>query len=385
MTANQFKFKSTHINKTSVTAKPKLIGRVKLAEFLELPERDFIKHVSEVENSPLFQRLLKNEHVITYARPYRGKLSGRMMEFRDDLIAGDEGSEADVEALMLKHRDAEALIRKLGEEKFKKYFLLNDSPLTYEEAAKLCGITAAEAKAVNALVDELSVYSSFESPEGEKKSAGQPAAFYKIAKIEKDGAGEFVIAYNSSRMARGRYSIDLEKLKALINEKGLPAAESGKIDKLLRELDTINTRKAITHKILENVIEFQREYLDSGDISTLAPLTQKIISITVAVSPSVINRVIYGKTIETPQGKEVPLKDLFPSKKNRVKCLVRAILESEPTVTFSDEDIVALLNERYGMRVSRHLVQIYRVELGILPAEKRNLLERGKTYGAGQL
>jgi len=357
-------------NKLKTDLKPKLSARIKLAFLLEHNERDFFVRIKSIEASQLFRRLFSpvnsSERVVSFARPYKLRLPGSFLELKDEIVSG--GEQFDMQSLLSNRENAAQVIQALGEEKFKKYFLLNESGIDAGEIARQCAIKEQEVKDIIDLLNELASHAEFYS--NSSISPEKSIVFNKIASIEKDGSGGFRIAYYMPHLAKGRYSIDYEK----INEQkklGLYSIEDlSEIDALIKQLEVINIRKTLIHRLIEQIIEFQKEYLTYAKASRLVPLNQKTVAKRLEVTPSIINRALYARSISVPSGKEVPLKEFFPSKKDVIKNIIRELLASGKMV-LSDIELSGLLMDKFGYMVSRHLVQIYRKELGIAPAGRK--------------
>lgn len=140
---------------------PKLIGRIKLANFMKLSEEKFCLFIKKVENNPLFKKLAypkkKEEKVISYKRPYRADLSERFCELKEEIVP--ERSYFDIQPLLSNRREIIQIIQKLGIDKFKQYFLYNKLTMTDERMSTLCGLEIEAVKSINALMDELSIHS----------------------------------------------------------------------------------------------------------------------------------------------------------------------------------------------------------------------------------
>lgn len=350
---------------------PKLIGRVKLANFMGMPENNFAYFINKIENNPLFRRLTypdrKEEIIISYRRLYRADLSKQFCELKEEIIANRDSF--DVQQLLSNRREIVETIVKLGMDKFKRYFLYNESNITNEEISALCGLEVDKVENINRLMNEVSIHSEFYHPS--KISLAGEVSYFKVASIEKNDSGEFVIAYFSPHHAKGRYLINYEKLKNLKMKGCFSEKEIKKIDKLLKQLEIINSRKTTSHKVIQNIIEYQSDFLKSGKIEKLVPLSQKEIASRININPSLICRAINGRSIHTPWQEEIPLRNFFLSKKDIRKNLIKEII-SEEKHPYKDREIKNLLKTRYQIDISSHLVNICRNELRIPSASKRN-------------
>ncbi len=332
----------------------KLALRLEQVSLLELSEEEFQRLVHEVEKNPLFRRL-REERVIRYQRFPRADISSHFYELKEEVLP-DEGS-LDVESLLLHREKVVDLIRKLGLERFKRFFLFPDEGMTLEEIAQACGLTPSEVKEISDFLDDFSIMSEFYHP---SVPTPRHIRYSKVASIERDSGG-FVIGYFCPSMARGRYAIDYQKLEELEHRGCFEKADEREAKKLLRKLELINMRKGVVHRVLEVITERQKLYLESADPRTLLPLTQKETAERLGVAPSTLTRAIRGKSVDTPWGEEKPLKDFFPHPKRFRKEVVKQILEDGRPL--HDREIKSRLEER-GIFISRRSVARLRRELG---------------------
>jgi len=338
--------------------------RMEQANLLEMPEDEFQRLIAEIERNPLFQRLYQKEKLIRRQRFPRTDIASGFYELKEEIIAG-KGS-LDVESLLLNKEHIVRQIQRLGLEKFKQYFLFPESGMTAEEIAGECDLAVSEVQKINSLIDEFSILNEFYNPSALSSEA---IHYSKVATVEKDGEG-FIIGYFSASFARGRYSIDYERFEELKAAGALTKAESKEARQLFRNLELINSRKDILTQILQNIIDQQALYLESGDLRTLLPFSQKKLAQKIGQTPSSVSRAIRGKSIDTPWGEEIPLKHFFPKPKRFRKELLRQLLETEEGL-LSDEAIKAKLWEKFGVAISRRSVASLRKELKIPAAWKR--------------
>jgi DNA-directed RNA polymerase specialized sigma54-like protein len=338
--------------------------RIEQANLLEMPEDEFQKLVVEVERSPLFQRLYRQEKLIRHQRAPRTDIASGFYKLREEMVAG-KGS-ADVESLLLNKEPVVNQIKRLGLEKFKRYFLFPESGMADEEIAEKCGLAAAEVQKINRLIDELSILSEFYNPSALSSGA---VHYSKVATVHKDERG-FVIGYSSASLARGRYSVDYGRFEELQAGGAFNEAERRQARQLFKKLELINNRKDTLTQILQNIIDKQALYLESGDLKTLLPFSQKELAKRIGLAPSSVSRAITGKSLGTPRGEEVPLKQFFPRPKRFRKELLKQLLETE-TGLLSDEAIRARLWQKFGVAISRRSVANLRQELKIPAVRKR--------------
>jgi DNA-directed RNA polymerase specialized sigma54-like protein len=334
------------------------ILRMEQATLLEMPEEEFQKLIAAIEGSPLFQRLYRQDRVIHRQRLPRTDIASSFYQLKTELVA--DTSPLDVESLMFDKKHLIEQIQGLGIEKFKRYFLFPESGVSEEEIARECNLAVTEVRKINRLIDELSILSEFYHP---STLISGEVYYTKIASVERDRDG-LTIGYFSPSLARGRYAIDYERFEQI--KGSLTEAEAKQVRQLLRRLELVNTRKDTLTRTLQAVVERQALYLESGDLKALLPLSQKELARKLGLAPSSVSRAIKGKSIDTPWGKEIPLKHLFPRPKSFKKELLRRVIETEKGIT-SDEAIKAKLREKFGIAISRRSVANLRKELKISP------------------
>ncbi|MBA7539767.1 hypothetical protein ES705_32052 [subsurface metagenome] len=224
----------------------------------------------------------------------------------------------------------------------------------------------------------------------EKESVSVLAGDGVIAKIKKD----FFIYYTNECFSV-EYIVDNEKLRGIINDVKLTEEEKQNFRRILHKLRRINTRNLITHEILKGIVEYQSDYFESksdNDLN-LKLLSRLKLARTMAssnceenshsysfvIDASRISRVTQGLSIITPQGKEVSLKSLLPTKRDIVKRHIKVVLNKEKgdicngklKKPYIDEELRRKLNEDYELSITRREVAYCRKELGILPYSER--------------
>ena len=338
--------------------------RIEQANLLELTHSELNSLIFEIEHSRLFDRLFKEEKIIRYKRENKADISKKFYSLDEDSLSVSQSP--DVETLLLNKRRIVEYIQKLGLEKFKQYFLLPEDGLSNEEIAGNCNLTVSQVKEINILIDDVAVLEEFYHP---SKLSCMDISYTKIASIERDKNG-FVIGYFSPALAKGRYTINYERFEYLQSSKSLNEKEVKEAKLLFKKLEMINRCKETMHIVLNNIIEKQAAYLDSGDIKDILSLSQKELALKVGIAPSTVSRAIRYRTIETPQGKEMILKNLFPGPRKFKMELLKKVLETE-TGLYSDAQIQGRLAEKYGVNISRRSVANIRKQLKIPPKSDR--------------
>lgn len=172
-------------------------------------------------------------------------------------------------------------------------------------------------------------------------------------------------------------------LKDSTNDKEATEYVKEKIDKAIFLIKSIEQRKSTLHKVLQKILEKQKDYFEKGE-KYLKPMTLKEIAEKLEMHESTISRAIRDKYILTSMG-TIKIKDLFVnsiSNKekshgeedvtviNIKKALEEVIKEEDKRKPLSDQAISEILKEK-GMAISRRTVAKYREELGIKSSSKR--------------
>jgi len=352
-----FKFDQTQSQQAQ--QKFKLIARLEQSNLLEMAEGEFQHLIAEIEQSPLFKKLHREEKIIRYQRIPKTDISSNFYQLKEGIVA-NEGS-LDVKSLMLNKEHIVRQIQKLGIENFKQYFLYNEPDTSVQDIARECNLDISEVQEINSLIDEFSVLSEFYNPSSFRTEQG--TYYSKIASVERGPEG-FIIGYFSPSSARGKYSIDYERLEELTRNGTLSDTDAKEAKRLLKKLELINVRKDTVSQILQGIVEKQALYFKSGDFKALLPFSQKELAKKLGVVPSSISRAINSKSNDATWGEEKPIKDFFPRPSMFKRRLIRQILEVE-TEPLSDDGIKDRLTKEFGVSISRRSVARLRKELKI--------------------
>lgn len=335
----------------------RLFSRIKSANLMELPEKEFKKFAGEIESSQLFKKL-KDDRIIKLEKLSSVNSPLCFYELKEEIFS--DRSLLDVESFLNGKENVIRIIRRLGVDKFKRYFLSEDSVSDSEIAGK-CDLSIKEIYKIKKLVDELLIRneSQIQSPAENKINE---IYYNKIASIIKED-GKFTIGYLNFRLYRGTYIVDYAKIGQLKKQNYFTNTEIGELRKLLQNIELINGRKLAIHRILESIIKYQKNYLKSGDLLDLTPLTQHELSRRTGISTSHICRVIRCKSIETPRGEEEPLKFFFPSKKLIIKNYIKNVFGDKSKNINSDQELKIKIEKELKLPTSRRSVTLYRNEL----------------------
>ena len=333
----------------AASARASVGGAMKLAQLLQMSEREFEARVRRIEADPLFSRLMEARAV--RIEPYSARYAARKPDGRVLSISGEGQS-----ALIDGQTKQVEIVRKIGQERFEEFFL-GVEEIPDQKRAEACGLSIAEVRSLRELVDRAYIQAEFERP---SQSPAPAQVFSLVAGVELEG-GKPVLAFFNREIWKGRYRLDGGRLSDL--RQSLPFAQARRLDKLVAQLDLLDRRKSTLYRVLEVLLEAQQEYFVSGDPSSRRPLLQISIARRLDVLPSVLSRLVSNKSIRLPWGFEAPLKELMPTPKRLLLDRVYELTSSLPAS--SDERLRVEIAERFGSHLSRRSVAQYRKELGL--------------------
>ncbi len=147
-------------------------------------------------------------------------------------------------------------------------------------------------------------------------------------------------------------------------------------------ISAVQQREGTMLKIMNSIVDMQRDYFLTGDINLLQPMILKNIAEIIGVDISTVSRITCNKYVETPFGLLL-LKDLFTEGitnqngviiSNRViQSAIEEIIETEDKHNpYTDQQLVNLLFQN-GFSVARRTVAKYREQLQIPVSHVRSL------------
>ena len=173
-------------------------------------------------------------------------------------------------------------------------------------------------------------------------------------------------AYN--RMARDR-STDRETKKFI--QKNIRSAQW--------LMSAIEQRRHTVRRVVEEVFDVQREFLDSG-AESLKPLPMMDVANKVGVHVATVSRAVAGKYVQTPRG-IFPLRMFFSGGTTTadgqdvswgaVKVKLKEIIDAEERTKPMNDDELAAELRKHGIDIARRTIAKYRNLMGIGPARKR--------------
>ncbi|MFO7654376.1 MAG: RNA polymerase factor sigma-54 [Candidatus Krumholzibacteriia bacterium] len=200
-----------------------------------------------------------------------------------------------------------------------------------------------------------------------------------VHKVDEDD-DDYVVYLNDVNLPRLRVSEAYESLKHR-SQRDSDAVQFIDEKKRYAEwiIKTIEQRRRTMIKVMEAIVNEQKEFFEHGAIA-LRPLTLQQVASVIGMHESTVSRVTRQKYVQTPRG-VFPLKYFFSAgldttggdevAAKAVKSMIQDIVAAEdPRRPLSDKKIVDLLEQR-GLKIARRTVAKYREQLGILSARMR--------------
>lgn len=342
--------------RASLKQKHSLAFRLKAVQLLSLSEPDAAAIAFKLELDPLFGKL----------RPFIRRESPRGSRFFLPLgnEAGGIGAAIDWSA----HAREISLIKRLGREKFEKYFLYGDIAYTESELSKVTGFSINDIRQIRGFIFSVSMLDH--GTIGVIHRTAQSHHYSCIAKMEIH-RGKPVLSWLFPQLARGRYVVDFPALTAYV--KTLSRKESSRALKLVGIIKTLNARQSAIKNLVELAVKAQQKYFLTGDEFELIPFTASEAARKLGVYPSTVCRAASGRSILTPQGSELPLAYFLPNQRLVAINAISGILESGRKLT--DTELMHELRKQCGIILSRRAVnecrRIASSRVAKKPPEKR--------------
>jgi RNA polymerase sigma-54 factor len=134
-------------------------------------------------------------------------------------------------------------------------------------------------------------------------------------------------------------------------------------------VDCIQRRWRTLKRVAEQVVVYQREFLEKG-IRYLRPLTRAEIARRLNLDEGTVSRATANKYVLLPNGRLIPMSDFFDGSLSVKDVLREMIMAEEPVHRLSDEELARLLTAR-GIPTARRTVTKYREEMGIGSSRER--------------
>lgn len=330
-----------------------------MAEWIQMPEREFAHQVAEIEKDPLFRKLFFAEGssgVIRRQRWPAGRYGGSLFEFQEGLVAS--GERVKVEEALGDKAELLPLIRKMGRENFERYFLYCEEGVPLPEISKRTGVPLDAVNQIHDLLLELGAQAEFSLPARDPAMAKSYSCLARITMEGEEAVYEFFQPY----WARGLYQVRYDLLEDWKRGGKLEASERRRLRHLLKRIEIVNLRQNTLFRIIETLSRLQTEFLGNRRQDRKRPISLRMLARRLQLAPSTVSRAVSGRSVRLPWGAEVPLITLMPGRRNVVR-EVLALWLSEPGARPTDSDLAQRLRREYGIQVSRRTVNAARHEV----------------------
>jgi RNA polymerase sigma-54 factor len=197
--------------------------------------------------------------------------------------------------------------------------------------------------------------------------------------------GQYFVVMNDGVIPRLSISNIYKQVLNNKEDKNTESYVKEKLNSAMFLIKSIEQRKSTLLRILEKVVENQKNYFDKGQ-KYLKPMTLKEMAEILGIHESTVSRAIKDKYILTSFG-TVKIKDLFTTGlsvnrsdgeevavvniKNKIKDMIDKEDKKRP---LSDQAICDALN-KMSLNISRRTVAKYREEIGVKSSSKRKRIE----------
>lgn len=338
-----------------------VMGRMRMADWIEMPEREFAQEIVKLEKDPLFQKLYFGDGRIPGAfRRQRwpgGRLSGSFYEI-DERTAAGAGERVGVEEFSAERAESISAIKRMGQKDFERYFIHGEDALTLEEIGRRTGLKPEEVRSVHELVVELGARAEFETTvEAPSAAPGRQSAC--LAQISLAG-GAPTFEFYAPYWARGLYQVRHDLLDRW-KDGGLTPAERKHLPGLLKRLETFNLRQSTLYRLLEMVARLQADFLKSERAVDVRPISLRQLAKRLDLAPSTVSRAFARRSVQLPSQRELPLISFVPGRRCVLRELLGGWLAENGAVT--DASLAERLKLERGISVSRRTVNAVRHEL----------------------
>lgn len=229
------------------------------------------------------------------------------------------------------------------------------------------------------IAEEIKIIKSLEPYPGRQYDSDDPVYIAPEIYIEKI-EGEYVIYFADDGSPRLRLS---QTYQQMLGKQNTSKEERDFIkDKMRSAIDllrNIEHRRQTIYRVVECIVERQREFLDKG-VQFLKPMMLKDVAEDIGMHLSTISRVVNRKYAHTPQG-VIELRRFFSEgmlneegeevSTRIIKLRIKKMIEDEDTHDPITDDQIAKILAKEGIKLSRRTVAKYRDQMNIPGSRER--------------
>lgn len=177
--------------------------------------------------------------------------------------------------------------------------------------------------------------------------------------LHQTGSNDFIITHQNFGVVS-----DINEVCLDINELDLLN------DDIKNVLYCIQARNSIFRKVINAIMEIQKEYFLTGNLFDIVPMKLETISNKTGMDVSIISRSLKDKFIETPHrtidASFLLSENLYGVSDKRLYTIIVDIIQDEDKKNpFSDIKIKELISDKYSINIVRESVRNYRERLNI--------------------
>jgi AraC-like DNA-binding protein len=347
-----------------------------MADWIEMPEREFGRQVERVEKDELFRKLYFGAPGLPSAIRRRrwpgGRLSSSFYEVDESRAAS--GERVEIADRPDARKDVIALIQKMGRRNFEKYFLRAEEAAPLPEIAKRIGLSDAEILKVHDLLLEIGAEAKFFGAPRASEAAPGKTCIAQLTRQDEKIAFEFIAPY----WARGLYEVHRDALESWKSSGALGGEERRRLRHLLKRLETLNLRQSTVFRILESLATIQADFLRTRRDQDMRPVSLRLLARRLNLSPSTVSRALSHRTVRLPWGAEVPMIALVPGQRRVLKQILRRWITQSPQAT--DAELARRFKVERGIFISRRTVNAVR---HVLAAEAQESIRASGSRAEG--
>ncbi len=232
---------------------------------------------------------------------------------------------------------------------------------------------------IDAVVDEVKFIRTLDPYPGRRYSSDEPVLIAPEIYIEKID-DEYVIYFADDGSPRLRIS---QNYRQMLSQQGVTNETKSFIREKVRSavdlLRNIEHRRQTIYKVVESILDRQREFLDKG-VQYIKPMMLKDIAEDIGMHLSTVSRVVNRKYAHTPQG-VIELRRFFTEgmmneegeevSTRIIKLQIKKLIEEEDSHNPITDDQVVKILIKDGIKLSRRTVAKYRDQMHIPGSRER--------------
>jgi RNA polymerase sigma-54 factor len=234
---------------------------------------------------------------------------------------------------------------------------------------------------VESLLEELKIIRTLDPYPGRRYSSEEPILIAPEIYIEKlDENDDYIIYFADDGSPRLRISHSYQQM--LGQQETSKETRDFIKDKMRSAVDllrNIEHRRQTIYKVVESIVERQREFLDHG-VQYIKPMMLKDIAEDIGMHLSTVSRVVNRKYAHTPQG-VIELRRFFTEgmlneegeevSTRIIKLNIKKLIEEEDSHNPITDDQVVKILAKEGIKLSRRTVAKYRDQMSIPGSRER--------------